>query len=159
MHRGAYPFENVLQYFGHTTRLSVFSTHYICIAASWKSYLANLWKIIQPCRFFLPNHFFLIFHENILILVKIVQISMKLEYISYTKWPYPKSVYENYVIISLGKSLLISGNRQNMGENLTQLHRLSWILGEIDLGFLLRLSGRKLSINLTQTWCHCWFQI
>ena len=69
------------------------------------------------------------------ILVKNVQISMKLEYNSYTKWPYPKSVYGNYAMISLGKSLLISGNRQNMGENLTQLHRLSWILDEIDSDF------------------------
>ena len=56
--------------------------------------------------------------------------------------------------ISLGKSLLIFGNRQNMGENLPQLHRLSWILDEIDSGFLLRLRACKLSINSAQTWCH-----
>ena len=59
--------------------------------------------------------------------------------------------------ISLGKSLLIFRNRQNMGENLTQLHRLSWILDEIDSGFLLRLRTCKLSINLAETWCRCRF--
>ena len=59
--------------------------HYVWIAESWKSYLANLWKIIQPCRFFLQNQNRDIFHEDISILVKLFQIVRKLEYISYTK--------------------------------------------------------------------------
>ena len=87
-------YESVLQYFRLREWLSVFCVQQCPNDVSAKSYFANLRRIILPCRFFLQNQNRVIFHEDISNLVKLFQIVRKLEYISYTKWPCPKSARE-----------------------------------------------------------------